>query len=104
MGRLAGFRYREIVQRLSRVTQISSVGVIENSPPGLRRRRVVHSHEPRFQLLLKPVGVPADIDRDRVVEHPIQDRRREHPVPEHLPPGAETLVTGQNHRPLLVAP
>lgn len=64
--------------------RILSSGASKIPHPDYRRRRVVHSHE-RFQLLLEPVGVPADIDRDRVVEHPIQDRRREHPVPEHLP-------------------
>lgn len=45
----------------------------------------------------------SDIDRDRMVQDPIQNRGREHPVPKHLPPGAETLITGQNHGPLLVA-
>ena len=76
---------------------MSSVRGIENSPPGLRRRRVVHSHEPRFQLLLEPVGVPADIDRDRVVEHPIQDRRREHPVPpRHQQAGMPKIATNSD--------
>ncbi len=47
--------------------------------------------------------MPADIDGDGVVQDPIQDRRREHAVAKHRPPGAEALITGQNHRPLLVA-
>jgi len=36
----------------------------------------------------------SDIDGDGMMEHPIQDRGRQHAVPEDLPPGTKTLVTG----------
>jgi transposase len=83
---------------LSRVIQISPVRVIENSPSGFGgRRRFLHSDQPRFQFLLEPIGMASDIDGDRMMEPPIQDRGRQPPVPEDLPPGTTTLGTGQNH-------
>lgn len=93
-----------VYPRVSRVIQMSPVRVIENSPPALGCRcRFLQSHEPRFKLLLEPIGMAPDINGDRMVQHAIKDRGRQDPVPKHLPPGTEALITCENHRSLLVA-
>ncbi|PYN95085.1 MAG: hypothetical protein DMD89_20190 [Candidatus Rokuibacteriota bacterium] len=60
-------------------------------------------HEAGFELVLQPVGIAADIDGDRVMEHAVEDRRGDHAVAEDVAPTAEALVAGQDHRPALVA-
>ncbi len=93
-----------LIRAVSRVIQISPARVIKNSPPGLSgRRRFLHSDKPRFQFLLEPIGMASDIDGDRMMEHPIQNRGRQDPVPKHFAPGTEALITRENHRALLVA-
>src|SRR5438046_8149661 len=39
-------------------------------------------HEAGFELVLQPVGIAADIDGDRVMEHAVEDRRGDHAVAE----------------------
>ncbi len=34
----------------------------------------------------------------------VKDRGGDHPVPEHVAPGASALIAGQDDRPALVAP
>src|SRR2546426_181070 len=60
-------------------------------------------HEAGFELVLQPVGIAADIDGDRVMEHAVEDRRGDHAVAEDVAPTAEALVAGQDYRPALVA-
>src|SRR5437899_13037996 len=56
-------------------------------------------HEAGFELVLQPVGIAADIDGDRVMEHAVEDRRGDHAVAEDVAPTAEAPVAGQDHRP-----
>ena len=44
------------------------------------------------------------IDRDGMVEEPIENRRGNDGIPEHLAPGAEALIAGEQNRALLIAP
>ena len=39
-----------------------------------------------------------------MVEEPIENRRGNDGIPEDLAPGAETLITGEQNRALLIAP
>src|SRR5258708_36613045 len=57
-----------------------------------------------LEFVLQPVGVAADVDGDRMVQDAIEDRRRDDPVAEDVAPAPEALITGQDHRPPLVAP
>ena len=59
--------------------------------------------EAGFELVLQPVGVATDVDGDRMVQDPVEDGRGDHPVAKDVPPTAEALVAGQDHRPPLVA-
>ena len=56
---------------------VSAFVVIKNSPPSGDVRELFGPHEPGFQLTREPVGVPPDVDGDRVVEHPV-DRAISH--------------------------
>src|SRR5213592_4012172 len=90
-------------------------GVCQRSPnfPQVRSSKIPHPwlggggldrlHEAGFELVLQPVGIAADIDGDRVMEHAVEDRRGDHAVAEDVAPTAEALVAGQDHRPALVA-
>src|SRR5712691_10566323 len=90
---------------MSRVTQFSPGRVIENSPPpGLGGGGLDRLDEAGFELVLQPVGVAADVDGDRVVEHAVEDRGGDDPVAKHVAPAPEALVAGQDHRAALVAP
>src|SRR5437667_4021528 len=71
--------------------------------PGLGGGGLDRLHEAGFELVLQPVGIAADIDGDRVMEHAVEDRRGDHAVAEDVAPTAEALVAGQDHRPALVA-
>src|SRR3989441_6817226 len=79
--------------------------VTENSPPprlggdGLDRL-----DEAGFELVLQPVGIAADVDRDRMVEDSVKDGRGDDPVAEDVAPAPEALVAGEDHRAPLVAP
>src|SRR5882672_7782947 len=55
------------------------------------------------QLVLEPVRVAADVQGHGVMQHAIEDRGGDHAVAEHVGPGREALVTGEDHRPALVA-
>src|SRR5712664_4085098 len=89
---------------LSRVTQCSPGVVIENSPPPrLRGGGLDRLDEAGFEFVLQPVGVAADVDGDRMVQDAIEDCRRDDPVAEDVAPAPEALITGQDHRPPLVA-
>jgi hypothetical protein len=58
----------QVTVTVSRVIQMSSVRVIENSPPGLGRCcRFLQSHQSRFELLFEPIGMASDIHGDRMV-------------------------------------
>src|SRR3989442_13107755 len=71
--------------------------------PGLRGGGLDRLDEAGFELVLQPVGVAADVDGDRMVQDAIEDRRRDDPVAEDVAPAPEALITGQDHRPPLVA-
>ena len=87
-------QWRVVRGTVSRVIQISPVRVIKNSPPGLSgRRRFLQSHQSCFEFLFQPIGMASDIDGDRMMEHPIQNRGRQDQVPKHLAPGPEALIT-----------
>src|SRR5438445_4898876 len=60
--------------------------------------------EAGFELVLQPVGIAADVDRDRMVEDPVEDGRGDDPVAEDVAPAPEALVAGEDHRAPLVAP
>src|SRR3990172_8021106 len=77
--------------------------VIGNSPPpGLGGGGLDRLDEARFELVLQPVRVAPDVEGDGVVEDPVQDRRRDDAVPEHVSPGPKALIAREDHRPLLV--
>src|SRR5207249_6910934 len=42
-----------------------------------------------FEFFAEPITVAFDVDRDRVMEHPIEDCGCDHAVPEHVAPTAE---------------
>ena len=46
--------------------------------------------DPGLELLLEPVALALDVDRDRVVEDTVQDRRGDDGVAEHLAPAAHS--------------
>src|ERR1044071_9962164 len=88
---------------MSKGTQISPSAVIEKSPPPGSLRGLGGADEAGFELVLEPVGIAPDVQRDGVVEDPVQDRRGDDPVTENVPPTAEALVAGQDHGATLVA-
>src|SRR5438046_9729905 len=51
-------------------------------------------HEAGFELVLQPVGIAADIDGDRVMEHAVEARRCDHAVGETVAPTDDTLSDG----------
>ena len=57
-----------------------------------------------LELFLEPVTFALDVDGDRVMKNPIQDRRGDDGVAEHFAPTGERLVRRQDHRTLLVPP
>jgi hypothetical protein len=71
-------------------------------PPG-SLRGLGGADEASLELVLEPVGIASDVQRDGVVEDAVQDRGGDDPVAEDLPPAAETLVAGQDHGAALVA-
>src|SRR5439155_8686973 len=93
----------DLPRRVSTVTQFSPGAVIENSPPRLGGGGLDRLDEAGFELVLQPVGVAADVDGDGVVQHAVEDGRRDDAVPEDVAPTAKALVTGEDHRPALVA-
>ena len=60
--------------------------------------------EAGFELVLQPVRVAPDVDGDRVMQDAVEDGGSDHAVAEHVPPAAEALVGGEDHRATLVAP
>ena len=56
-----------------------------------------------LELLLKPEAFSFDVDGNRMVQKPIENRAGDHGVAEDLAPGAETLVAGNDDRTTLVA-
>src|SRR5437899_12641929 len=78
--------------------------VMENSPPRLGGDGLDRLDEAGVELVLQPVGIAADVDRDRMVEDPVEDGRGDDPVAEDVAPAPEALVAGEDHRAPLVAP
>src|SRR5437867_9736968 len=58
-------------RRLSTGTQISPSAVIEKSPPAGSLRGLGGADEAGFELVLEPVGIAPDVQRDGVVEDQI---------------------------------
>ena len=56
-----------------------------------------------LELLFKPEAFTLDVDRDRIVKQAVEDGAGNHGVAEHLAPGTETLVAGDDDRAALVA-
>src|SRR6185437_16237727 len=50
----------------------------------------------------EPIRVPGDVQDDRPVQEPVQKRRGDHIVAEHLAPGGDGPVGGQDDRGLQV--
>src|SRR5262245_3358771 len=75
----------------------------ENSPPPGSLRGLGGADEAGLELVLEPVGIAPDIEGDGVVEDAVQDRGRDHPVPEDLSPAAEALIAREDHGAALVA-
>src|SRR6266487_5206757 len=88
---------------LSTGTQISSPVGSENSPPPGSLRGLGGADEAGLELVLEPVGIAPDVQRDGVMEDAVQDRGGDDPVAEDFPPAAEALVAGQDHGAALVA-
>src|SRR5216110_2547261 len=89
--------------RCQRSPNFPQVGSSKIPHPWLGGGGLDRLHEAGFELVLQPVGIAADIDGDRVMEHAVEDRRGDHAVAEDVAPTAEALVAGQDHRPALVA-
>ena len=54
-------------------------------------------------LLSQSIALAFDIDRDGMVEEPVENRRGDNRIPEDLAPGAEALIAGEQNRALLIA-
>src|SRR5436190_12480266 len=94
---------REGASTLSTAIQISPGAVTENSPPPGSLRGLGGADEAGFELLFEPIGIAPDVDGDRVMQDPVEDRGRNDAVAEDLAPAAEALVARENHRAPLVA-
>jgi len=55
-------------------------------------------------LLSQTITLAFDIDRDGMVEEPVENRRGDNRITKHVAPGAEALITGEQNRALLIAP
>src|SRR5213594_1282521 len=77
--------------------------VIEKSPPPGSLRGLAGTDEAGLQLLFEPIRVAPDVDGNRVMQDPVEDRGRNNPVAEDLTPAAEALVGREDHRAPLVA-
>src|SRR6266700_2393386 len=84
-------------------TQISSPVGSENSPPPGSLRGLGGADEAGLELVLEPVGIAPDVQRDGVMEDAVQDRGGDDPVAEDVAPAAKALVAGQDHGTALVA-
>jgi hypothetical protein len=78
------------------ISQISPRKVIENSPPPGSLRGLGGADEAGLELVLEPVGIAPDVERDGVMEEAVQDGRGDDPVAKDLPPAAEALGTGDS--------
>ena len=87
---------------VSTAIQNSPLRVSEKSPPWVHVG-LFGTDEAGLELVLEPVGVATDVDRDRVVQHAVEDRGGDHAVAEDVAPSAEALVAGQDHRAAFVA-
>src|SRR6266852_4108961 len=76
---------------------------IENSPPPGSLRGLGGADEAGLELVLEPVGIAPNVERDGVVEDAVQDGRSNDSVTEDVPPAAEALVAGEDHGAALVA-
>jgi hypothetical protein len=56
-----------------------------------------------LELLLEPEAFSFDVDCNRMVQKPIENRAGDHVIAEDLAPGAKTLVAGNDDRTSLVA-
>ena len=57
----------------------------------------------RTSASLQPRESPPDAVRRRVMQNPVEDRGRDHTVPEDIAPAPEALVAGHNHPPEAMA-
>ena len=49
-----------------------------------------------LELLLKPETFSFNVDRDGMVQQAIEDSTGDHRIAEHLAPGTETLIAGDD--------
>ena len=68
-------------------------------PSGHDRFRL---HETGLEFFAEPIAIALDVDRDRVMEHAIEDRRRNDAIAKHVAPAREALIAREDHRAPLV--
>src|SRR5437867_6514345 len=100
---LARWLLAAVLAELSTAIQISPGAVTENSPPPGSLRGLGGADEAGLQLLFEPIGIAPDVDGDRMMQDPVEDRGRDDAVSEDLAPAAEALVAREDHRAPLVA-
>ncbi len=59
--------------------------------------------EPRLPLLSQSIALTFNIDRDGMVEEPVENRRGDDRIAKHVAPGAEALIASKQNRALLIA-
>ena len=67
------------------------------------RRNFFDLNQSHLEPLVKPVEVAPDVDRDGMMQDPIEDGSVDHPIAEHLALATETLIAGQKDRAVFVA-
>src|SRR5216110_2458878 len=92
-----------LTNHVSTAIQISPGAVTENSPPPGSLRGLGGADEAGLELLFEPIGIAPDVDGDRMMQNPVEDRGRDDAVSEDLAPAAEALVAREDHRAPLVA-
>src|SRR6266542_368869 len=94
---------RSSIPRCQRSLNFPQVWSSKIPHPGLGGGGLDRLDEAGFELVLQPVGVAPDVDGDRVMEYPIQDRGGDDAIAEHVAPAPEALIAGQDHGTPLVA-
>jgi ATP dependent DNA ligase domain len=70
---------------------------------GLRPFLSSRWHQPGLAAILQPVALTPNVDRRRVMQQPVQDRRRDDRIAEDRSPISVTFVRGQDDAPAFVS-